>query len=214
MKANNKRIRHAILGLLMMFCAARSDAQSQELQQLLLNIEKLTQFKAILSDMKQGYRIYQQGYGLISNLSKGNFNLHSVYLNGLLAVSPAVRNHPRVAGIIGQNAELLTTYQKYTRLFKSSGSFNGKEINYLSNVFSQLMQRSNAGAEDLVRVMTAGAFRMSDDDRLRAVDRIYVQSSEQLDFLKWFSRKAVLLSLSRSKDLHETAALKRLYGIH
>jgi hypothetical protein len=48
---------------------------STELQQLLLNIEKLTQLKGILSDMKTGYQIYQQGYGSISQLSKGNFNL-------------------------------------------------------------------------------------------------------------------------------------------
>ena len=33
------------------------------MQQLLLDIEKLTQMKSILSDMKTGYQIYQQGYG-------------------------------------------------------------------------------------------------------------------------------------------------------
>src|ERR1700712_1618677 len=75
-------------------------AQVQEMQQLLLDIEKLTQMKSILSDMKTGYQIYQQGYGSISSLSKGNFDLRSVYLNGLMAVSPGVRNYGRVAEII------------------------------------------------------------------------------------------------------------------
>lgn len=209
-----KRSRCGLLGLLLLLCTLRSNAQSQELQQLLLNIEKLTQFKAILSDMKQGYEIYCQGYGMISNLSKGNFDLHNVYLTGLMAVSPAVRNNPRVRQIIGQQSSLLNAYQQYSRLFRQSHSFDRNELKYIDQVYSELVRRSKADTEDLSSILTAGKLRMSDDDRLRAVDRIYTQSTEQLQFLKWFSRKAVALSLSRSRDLRETANLKQLYGLH
>jgi hypothetical protein len=41
----------------LMFCAFSFQplkAQDQDIQQLILDIEKLTQFKAILSDMRQG----------------------------------------------------------------------------------------------------------------------------------------------------------------
>jgi hypothetical protein len=189
-------------------------AQSDELQQLMLNIEKLTQFKAILSDMKQGYQIYQQGYGTISNLSKGNFDLHNIYLTGLMAVNPAVRNNPRVGQIITQQSNLLSEYKRYSSLFKQSGSFNTNELLYFNNVFDQLVRQSNANIDDLTNVTTADKLRMSDDDRLRAIDRIYLSSSDQLNFLRYFNRKAVLLSLQRSKDLNETQTLKRLYGLN
>ncbi|MDN3598745.1 TerB family tellurite resistance protein [Mucilaginibacter myungsuensis] len=192
----------------------RAYAQSTELQQLLLNIEKLTQFKAILSDMKKGYQIYQQGYGTISNLSKGNFNLHNVYLTGLMAVSPAVRNNPRVGQIIGQQNDILNEYRRYSNLFRQSGSFNNNELSYMDNVFRQLVKQSNANTDDLVSVTTAGNLRMSDDDRLRAIERIYNGSVEQLQFLRFFNRKAVILSLQRSKDLHDTRSLKKLYAIN
>ena len=45
------------LSLLGVFPAFRASAQADEIAQLLLNIEKLAQFKQILSDMKKGYEI-------------------------------------------------------------------------------------------------------------------------------------------------------------
>ncbi len=209
-----KIMRYTALLSLAFASSAPASAQDQELQQLMLNIEKLTQFKAILSDMKTGYRIYQQGYGTISNLSKGNFNLHNLYLTGLMAVSPAVRNNPRIRQIISQQGDLLSEYQRYRSLFRQSGSFEGNELHYIDQVFDQLVRQSNQNADDLANVTTANKLRMSDDDRLRAIDRIYTCSVQQLQFLRWFNRKAVLLSLQRSKELQQTQALRRLYGIY
>jgi len=200
--------------LALMLCLSISaQAQSDELQQLMLNVEKLTQFKAILSDMKKGYQIYQQGYGTISNLSKGNFNLHNVYLTGLMAVNPAVRNNPRVGQIVGQQNDIIGEYKRYTSLFRQSGSFNGNELKYFNTVYNQIVKQSNANIDELANVTTAGQLRMSDDDRLRTIDRIYLSSTDQLQFLRYFNRKAVMLSLQRSKDQNDTQTLKQLYGI-
>jgi hypothetical protein len=197
--------------LVLLFFSISAHAQSDELQQLLLNIEKLTQFKAILSDMKQGYQIYQQGYGTISNLSKGNFNLHNLYLTGLMAVNPAVRNNPRVSQIIGQQNDILNEYQRYTNLFRQSGTFSQSELAYIVNVFNQVVKQSDANIDDLANATTAGKLRMSDDDRLRAIERIYNSSTDQLNFLRYFNRMAVLLSLQRSKDRNDLQTLKKLY---
>lgn len=213
MKRINTLKRCGAVLILMLIFNIKAHAQSDELQQLLLNIEKLTQFKAILSDMKKGYQIYQQGYGTISNLSKGNFDLHNVYLTGLMAVNPAVRNNPRVGQIMSQQNDILSEYKRYTSLFRQSGTFNHSELTYINNVFSQLARQSDANIDDLASVTTAGQLRMSDDDRLRAIDRIYNSSSDQLQFLRFFNRQAVMLSLQRSKDLNDTQTLKRLYGI-
>ena len=211
----NKMIKRggAIIGVLL-FSVTQTHAQSTELQQLLLNIEKLTQFKAILSDMKKGYQIYQQGYGTISNLSKGNFNLHNIYLTGLMAVNPIVRNNSRVGQIISQQNDILSEYKRYNGLFRQSGSFTRDELDYISNVYNQLVRQSNTNIDDLASITTVGKLRMSDDDRLRAIDRIYTGSADQLQFLRFFNRQAVVLSLQRSKDLNDTQALKRLYRIN
>src|SRR5690348_15802827 len=98
-------------------------AQADEIKQLLLNIEKLAQFKQILSDMKKGYQILEGGYNTIKDISEGNFNLHKAFLDGLMEVSPTVRNYRRVAGIINYQVVLVKEYRnadrKSTRLNSS-----------------------------------------------------------------------------------------------
>jgi hypothetical protein len=111
MKKNFKYIMTMLVIFGCLGISKKSNAQAQEMQQLILDIEKLTQLKGILTDMKTGYQIYSQGYGSISQLSKGNFDLHSVYLNGLLAISPTVRNYGRIAEIITQQASLISEYK-------------------------------------------------------------------------------------------------------
>jgi hypothetical protein len=207
-------LRYGTTLFLILCFAIKAQAQSDELQQLLLNIEKLTQFKAILSDMKKGYQIYQQGYSSISDLSKGNFNLHNIYLTGLMAVNPAVRNNPRVNQIISQQQDIISEYKRYASLFRQSGTFSLKELDYIANVYSQLVKQSDTNIDDLASVTTAGQLRMSDDDRLRGIDRIYNSSSDQLQFLRFFNRQAVMLSLQRSRDLNDARVLKRLYSLN
>jgi len=78
--------------LLFTIGASQAKAQSTDMVQLILDIEKLTQLKGILTDMKTGYNIIDGGYNQVKSIAKGNFNLHQTFLNGLLAVNPAVAN--------------------------------------------------------------------------------------------------------------------------
>lgn len=210
------RIIVLIFGLisLTVFNPKTSHAQVQEMQQLLLDIEKLTQMKSILSDMKTGYQIYQQGYGTISSLSKGNFDLHSVYLNGLMAVSPGIRNYSRVAEIISIQANLLSEYKRNYQNFRQSGSFSVAELSYMSHVYDRLISESLDNIGELTNVLTAGKLRMSDADRIKAIERIYSTSSDKLSFLRSFNNQGVLLSLQRGKTAADTRTLKQLYGIN
>ncbi|QQL49964.1 TerB family tellurite resistance protein [Mucilaginibacter ginkgonis] len=191
----------------------RSAAQEQELQQLLLNMEKLTQLKSILSDMQKGYYIYEQGYGAISNLSKGNFDLHDTYLSGLLNVSPSVRNYSRIADIVSMQSSLLREYKASDHLFRTSNTFSPGELNYMGTVYEKLVSETMENVDELATVIAAGKLRMSDAERLKAVDRIYNSSADKLQFLRHFTRQGQILSIQRAKEQSEILKLKKLYGI-
>lgn len=66
MRLNNLKL--LLLGLLFM-ASFRGHAQSAEIQQLLLNVEKLSQLKNILTDMKKGYTIISNGYNSVKNIA-------------------------------------------------------------------------------------------------------------------------------------------------
>ena len=192
-------------------CSQAQISTGQDMQQLLLDIEKLTQFKAILSDMEQGYTILTQGYQQVKDLSQGNFNLHAVFLDALLQVNPEVAKYARVADIIAGEVSILSEYKKTYSRFQNSGVFNADELGYLANVYGNLTSAALNDVNDLTNVITASKLRMSDDERLSAIDRIYTSSSDKLTFLRTFNRKTTVLALQRQQAQNEVNNLKSLY---
>ncbi|MES2277914.1 MAG: TerB family tellurite resistance protein [Bacteroidota bacterium] len=183
----------------------------QDMQQLLYDIEKLTQFKSILSDMQQGYNILTQGYEQVKSLSQGNFNLHSVFLDGLMQVNPEVAKYARVADIIADEASILSEYKKAYRRFQAGDGFNADELDYLARVYAQLTKAALNDVNELANIITASKLRMSDDERLSAIDRIYARSSDKLSFLRDFNRRTSMLLLQRQQEQNEVNNLKSLY---
>jgi hypothetical protein len=144
-------------------------------------------------------------------LSQGNFNLHSVFLNGLLQVNPEVAKYARVADIIADEVSILSEYKKAYRQFQSSGHFNADELDYLAKVYAGLTSTALNDVNDLANINTASKLRMSDDERLSAIDRIYASSSDKLSFLRDFNRRANILLLQRQREQNEVNNLKSLY---
>ena len=189
-------------------------AQADEIKQLLLNIEKLAQFKQILSDMKKGYQILEGGYNTIKNISEGNFNLHKAFLDGLMEVSPTVRNYRRVADIINYQIVLVKEYRNAYDRFKRDNNFNTDELSYLGRVYDNLFKESLRNLDELLTVITAGKTRMSDDERLQAIDRIYADMQDKLMFLRHFNNNTTILAVQRAKERNDAETIQKIYGIN
>jgi len=202
-----------LIPVLLLVVPATSRAQSQELQQLILDVEKLTQFKNILNDMKTGYQIYSQGYGTISRLSKGNFSLHDLYLGSLLAINPAVKNYGRVAEILSMQTGLVGEYRAALSGFHKAGTFSSAELSYIENVYSRLLTGSLDDLNELTVLITAKQLRMSDAERIEAIDRLYAAGADKLQFIRSFNRQGTLLAVQRSKAQADNRTVKQLYGL-
>lgn len=211
MESRNK-IRKCLY-LLLLICAfgISVKAQSQEVQQLLLNVEKLSQLKNILADMKKGYQVVSGGYNTIKNISQGNFSLHEVFLDGLMLVSPEVKKYRRVADIISYQKNIISEYKSAFKRFNASENFNPTEIGYLGRVYKQLFDQSIDNLDELAMVIISAKLRMSDDERLQAIDRIFEDVQDKLVFLRDFNSKATSLSLAREKQKSDLKQRLKLY---
>lgn len=186
-------------------------AQSEEMQQLILHIQKLAQFRKILKDMKKGYDILTKGYNTVKDLTEGNFNLHNAFLDALLQVSPAVRNYRRVGETIDYQVELVQEYRNALERFQGSGQFNPDELAYIEDVYDNLLAQSLRNLEELTDVLTAGKMRMSDDERLQAIDRIYLDMQDKVLFLRSFNGKTGILALQRAKEARDIESVRKAY---
>ena len=188
-------------------------SQSREAKQLLLNVEKLAQLKLMLSHMKTGYQILEKGYTSIKNISQGNFNLHRDFLDGLLQVSPAVKQYSKVADIIRVQLKLVKESKAALAEFRGSKQFTITEIEYLGNVYANLLKECLKTLDELAMVVTAGKLRMSDDERLQAIDKIYDEVMEQYTFLNEFNNGTAILSLQREKEKMDIDLMRKVHGL-
>lgn len=202
-----KPIIFAFLMILVQALPVRS--QSAEVVQLLLNVEKLAQFKTILKQMKQGYNILQGGYRTVKDLSAGNFNLHKTFLDALLRVSPTVRRYHKVADIIQMQLNILETCRTFNRQLNKKKLFQDGELSYMLKIYQGLLVRSLNNLEELVLVLSDRALSMNDSERLHAIDGIYDEMQEMTIFLRKFSNDSKLLLLQRKKEVNDVRSIRK-----
>lgn len=209
-----KKILMTAIVLVGLLLPSKVTAQAQEMQQLILNIEKLAQFRQILKDMKKGYEILNGGYNTVKKLSQGNFNLHETFLDALMQVSPTVRNYRRVGDIVNYQVLLVKEYKAAFDRFRNSGNFNPDEIAYLERVYDNLFKQSLRNLDELASVVTANKLRMSDDERLAAIDKIYADMQDKLLFLRSFNNNTSVLAIQRAKERNDVNAMRNIYKVN
>lgn len=214
MKKKIKLLMAAMLFTLAVPLSSRAQSVADCIQQLALDYQKLASLKSILSQMYTGYQVLSKGYTAVKDVSQGNFSLHEAFLDGLFIVSPTVRKYPRVADIINDQAILVSEFKSASGRYCSGGHFNPDELGYMMDVYNNLVTASLKNLDDLSMVMTDSKLRMSDAERLSAIDRIYLESRNQLSYLRKFNSEADRMAQQRGRSAADKKSINSLYGIN
>jgi hypothetical protein len=191
----------------------RAQSVADDTEQLLLDVQKLAQLKQILSEMYQAYTITHQGYESIKSLSQGTFSLHKAFLDGLLLVNPGVASYWKVADIVNKEIALVKEAQSANSYLKSTGQFNSTELGTFLTRYNNLIQGSLNDVTELIMVITAGTLRMSDAERLAAIDRIDGNITRSLGETYAFDNDAALQAMQRLRQQQDIGTVQGLYGV-
>lgn len=183
------------------------------IQQLALDYQKLAGMKSMLQQMYKGYEVVSNGYNSVKNISKGNFDLHDAFLNGLMIVSPTVRKYPRVKDIINDQTAIVAEYKAAASTFKKDKNITPDEIGNMMDVYNNIVSKSLENLSELNMVMSDNKLRMSDDERLQLIDHIYVGGHDQLTFLRQFNDHARQIAISRAAQANDQQTIKKLYSL-
>lgn len=207
-----KRIaKYLIIIVASLFVGNPSIAQQEELQQLILNLQKLNQLREVLSQLKKGYDILTQGYNTVKNLSQGNFNLHQEFLDKQLQISPAVKGYIRIADIVSLQLKIVARSREAFTARQDSRLFGVEEVAYLAAVYADIIDRSRKNLDELLLVITAGQLRMNEEQRIKAIDRIYESMKEKMDFVVYFNKNGSIMELQRKKQMDELIRLREMH---
>lgn len=183
------------------------------IEELSLDYQKLASMKSILKQMEQGYRIVSTGYNNVKGIAQGNFNVHQVFLDGLMSVSPTVRKYPRIKDIINDQAALVSAYRSSYHVFKADKNFSPRELGYISDVYNNLVSNSLQNLDELTMIIADNKLRMNDAERLTAIDRLYASGHDELSFIQHFNNNTADLAIRRATAANDRQTLQKLYGI-
>jgi len=186
--------------------------QAQDIEQLKLDLEKLVQMKTMLSNMYNGYNTLSNGYNQITSLAKDNFDLHKNYLDQLLQVANPVRNYPLIQAILELQATISaegnTAYLSYVK----SGLFRANELQAFKNRLDQTKAAVSKQLNHLQLVLTPGSLRMSDQERMGAIDRIDKDVGDVLVSIRAMVKEQNDIAAARTQQKKDNNAMKAWYG--
>ncbi len=200
--------------IIIAFPSGRLYSQGAEIEQLLLNYEKLYIMEQTLDEMYNTYRVLEFGYNTISRIASGNYSLQEAFIDGLMMVNPSIRNYKRIPYIINYQQLLLQEYQRAYERFQRDPNFSASELQYLANVYSYLFQASIRNIDDLLMIITSTKLSMTDEERLHAIDGIYYDMESKLRFVRSFNNSTQLLAIQRARSANDVQIVQQLYGIH
>jgi hypothetical protein len=151
--------------------------------------------------------------GEISDWSEKQRNLYKDYFDELKKVKTAITYYHRIKDIGVKQSKILKAYQQAWDLTKQDANFTPKELIYISNVYSGILDASIKNLDGVMLVITAFQTQMSDAERLEiirdAADHI---DTNYFDLMR-FNRENIQLSISRSKSSSETDQIRQWYGL-
>jgi len=139
--------------------------------------------------------------------------LYQNYFNELRKVKTVISYYYRIREVTSKQLQLVAAYKNAVALFKQDKHFNSNEINYMTSVYSGILDESVKNLNQILLVITSFSTQMDDAKRLEIIDASADAIEQNYMDLIQFNQQNISLSLDRSKDLSEINQVRVLYGL-
>jgi hypothetical protein len=170
-------------------------------------LEQLVALKVYAGYLKKGYDIASTGLNMVRDFSKGEFSLHNSFISSLKAVSPVVKNNSKVADIIILQLEISKAFRNIN--FGNITSANTQA--YVGEVKAKVMEECDNDIDELLLVITSGKVEMKDDERLKRLEKIYLNMLDKSAFVQSFCNQVNMMKEQRTREQQSINQLKQLY---
>lgn len=174
-------------------------------------VEQIGAFEAYGKVINKGYDIAHNGLTNIFNSKDEDFGMHARNFLSLWKVKSGIRNYSKVVFFIRMKEEV----ENSSKVLKTSATdfLNRGERAYISKVYSNLIDASNALADELDMVIHDDHLQLKDDERIERIDKIYLQMLDRYQFSRYFNNEIKILVINRLKEKAETKKLSQLFGL-
>ncbi len=176
-------------------------------------IQQIAALQIYTGYLSKGYSIVKNGLNTIQDLKKGNFNLHNDYFKSLLSVNPKIKRYSRIADIISIGIAAVKHVVGTIKKCKSTDQLSLLEINSITKTLNAALDDCSKCLDALMLLTTDDQLSMKDDERITAIDKLYIEMLENQRFIKSFGTAAIGLCRQREHEKKEIVISKKLNQI-
>ncbi|GAA4131912.1 hypothetical protein GCM10022216_02420 [Sphingobacterium kyonggiense] len=204
---------YALLTALASAAAAGVQAQtfaeffSQKKKQKEYLLTQIAALQLYIGYAKKGYDIVGSGINTVKDIKNGEFGLHSAFFGSLKAVSPVIRNNSKVAEIIA----LQLAISKSLNGMKGNSFLSADNQRYIASVRANVLDECVTDLEELLLVITSGKVEMTEDERIKRLDRVYDAMRDKSAFTQHFTGQVQALAAQKSREQQSINHIRRLY---
>lgn len=194
--------------LLISFYGTKTEAQSSQVK---LYLQQIAANKVLIGYIQKGYKIARTSLTTINNIKNGEFSLHRELFASLKKINPRIKKLAIVADIISLEAKIVQDYRVIYNHLKESKQFTQREIEYIYSVFTRLLNDTAFTLDELLTLITADEYQMSDDERLMRLNKLHRDMSDNYVFAQQFGDHTMLLAAQRQKEKQEVETSRSLF---
>ena len=204
---------------IVVLCAENLSAQTwaewfrQKATQKKYLLQQIAALQVYSGYLSKGYSIAKNGLNTIKSIKNGDLLQHTNYFTSLVTVNPKIKRYAKVAEIIALQITIAKQSGNAITSFRNNHHFTPTEINYLQGVYSKLLSDCAKNLDELLTLITNGNLQMKDDERIKAIDKIYLEMQDKQQFVRAFSNNTAGLSIQRSNEENNIIISKKLNGL-
>jgi hypothetical protein len=149
----------------------------------------------------------------IAEWTEKHRKLYQDYYEELWKVKNTIAMYQRVRQVMEKQVRIVDEYRKCWNIVQNDEHFTKDEIQYMSKVYSGIMEESVKNLDQILVVINSFKTKMSDGKRLEIIEAAANEIDQNYFDLRQFNTQNMLLSLNRAKDASEIDVVKKLYGL-
>ncbi len=185
--------------------------QTQEMEQLKLNIAKLAQLRLQLSQAKQGYQMLVRSYQQLHDVSKGNYEVHKQQLDALWQVSSLISQSPSVSLFKRLAASLDSLLQQWLIPLKSAKVFTNEERSVLEDRLAPYRKEIDALSQRQQLLLMPEKLQLREAERFSLLQQVTKQAFECLENAKKEIQQQQLIWVQRKQGARDRKMIQQLY---
>ena len=150
---------------------------------------------------------------IIKSLEDQTVQMHDEWYMSLLKINSIVANYQQVKSIWNYQNRTMSLYTQNISQIRANPYLTPTQIQGMVKGYTVLLAENVGLLDDLTTILTPGAAKMTDAQRLKFINKISDKVTHQYQLVAYFTKRNQTMASQQTQAAKDAETLKKLYGL-